>query len=115
MDERLKKLLMGLGIVAGIGAIAYVLSDDMVQEKTEATINRLRAKHFVREHLNGSEKAMQAIDRLDDEGINDLLKTADRFNDMKSSLSGGSDNKYLEAASTFKDQITDKTQDFLNR
>jgi hypothetical protein len=113
-DKLLKRMLMGLGIVAGIGAIAYVLSDDTVQEKTEATINRLRAKHFVREHLSGNDKALQAIDRLDDEGVNDLLHTVDRFNDMKNKLSGGSDNKYLEAASTFKDQITDKTQNLLN-
>ncbi len=114
MDDRMKKILMGFGIAAGIGAVAYVLSNDMVQEKVEAMYNRMRAKHFVKEHLNGNEKALEAIDRLDDEGINDILETVDRFNNMRNKLSsGGSDNKYLEAASDFKDQLTDKTKKML--
>lgn len=113
MDNNLKNALIGLGIAVATGAAIYFLTDEDFQEGAKATVNRRRAKRFVRNTLGGSDRALNAIDAMDDEDINNLLDTADRVEDIQDQLGDfGYDVK--DRAVDIKDQVFNYAKDLIN-
>lgn len=99
MDKKIQNVLLGAGAAIAITAITVYLASDEVQEKTNATVNRMRAKQFVRRNLNGNEKATQAIDNMSDSDINSLLETVDKYESIKDEFA------------QYGDKISDKAKD----
>lgn len=112
-NNKIRNILLGAGAAVAVTAIVAYLASDEVQEKTDATFNRLRAKHFVRNSLNGNDKAIQAIDNMDDEDINSLLETADKFDNLKSQFSSYGDRASDKAQLAMHD-VKDRTKEMLN-
>ena len=83
-----KGILIGLGAAAavGLGVFAIFLSSEEVQEKSKALVNRQRAKYLVRTKLDGNDKVLKAVDKLDDTSVNNLLSTFDSVNDLEDRL-----------------------------
>lgn len=83
-----KGILIGLGAAAavGLGVFAYIMSSEEAQEKSKALVNRQRAKHLVRSKLDGNDKVLKAVDKLDDSSINNLLSTFDSASDLEDEL-----------------------------
>lgn len=109
MNERLRNTLIGLGVGVAVGAVVFFLTDEELQEQTRGGVNRLRAKRFVKHHLNGSDRALTVVDNMDTHEINKLLDTVDRFEELQESFSGyRHDTK--EAAMKVKDQVVDYVQ-----
>ncbi|EKU93342.1 Uncharacterised protein [Alloiococcus otitis] len=83
-----KGILIGLGAAAavGLGVFAIFLSSEEVQEKSKALVNRQRAKYLVRTKLDGNDKVLKAVDKLDDSSVNNLLSTFDSVNDLEDQL-----------------------------
>ncbi|MDO5457494.1 MAG: hypothetical protein Q4F26_04030 [Atopococcus tabaci] len=113
MNNNLKNALIGLGIAAASGAAIMFFLNDNVQEATKASYNRMRAKYFVRNYLNGSERALKAIDHMDNEEINDLLETADRMSDLKHQFTDYGD-QFKDTAVDIKDNIVDYAKNLVN-
>lgn len=112
MNNNLRNALIGLGIAAAAGAaIVFFLNDD-VQESTKAGYNRMRAKHFVRHNLNGSERAIRAIENMDNEEINDLLQTADRVNELRHQFTDYG-SQFKDTALDIKENIVDYAKDLV--
>lgn len=108
MDSKTKKFIVGVGTIAALGVVTYLLSSDDAQEKLEAMINRQRAKHFVRDTLKGNKKAMSVIDNLSDHEITHLLNTVDKVGDMEDKLTDYSD-QLKNITTDVKDMFFDKT------
>lgn len=83
-----KGIILGVGaaVALGLGVFAYVLSSEDAQEKSKALVNRQRAKHLVRSKLNGNNKVLKAIDKLDDSSVNNLLATFDSASDLENQI-----------------------------
>lgn len=83
-----KGIILGVGaaVALGLGVFAYVLSSDDAQEKSKALVNRQRAKHLVRSKLDGNNKVLKAIDKLDDSSINNLLETFDSASELENQI-----------------------------
>lgn len=113
MNNNLRNALIGFGVAVAAGAAIVFFSNDNVQEATKASYNRMRAKHFVRNNLNGSERAIRAIDHMDNEEINDLLKTADRMNDLKHQFTDYG-SQFKDTATDIKDNIVDYAKHLVN-
>lgn len=104
MDNRTRNILIGVGTAFAIGVTAYFLSSDNAQQKTEAMMNRHKAKAFVKDKLKGNKKALSVVDQLSDGEINHLLSTVDRVSDLEGKISDYSDQ--LKNVSTdFKDML----------
>lgn len=108
MNSRTKGILVGVGSALAIGALAYFLTSDDAQEKTEALINRHRAKAFVKDKLKGNKKALSVVDKLSDEEVNQLLSTVDRVSDLEGKISDYS-HQLKDVSTDFKDMLMDKT------
>lgn len=113
MNNNVRNILIGVGAAVAAGAALLFLFNEDVQDNTKAAYNRRRAKHFVRNNLNGSDRAIQAIDHMNNDQINDLLDTADRVNDLKHQFSDcGSQIK--ETAVDFKDNVVEYARNLVN-
>jgi len=114
MNNRTKGILVGVGAAIAVGLTAYFLSSDDAQEKTEAMMNRHKAKSFVKDKLHGNKKAMSVVDQLSDEEVNHLLSTVNRVSDLEGKISDYSDQ--LKSVSTdFKDMVMAKTESVKNK
>lgn len=117
MDKTLRNVLIGLGVAAAVGVVVYIALDEDVQEKTEALVNRMRAKAYVQKNLDGNDTAMKAIDKMSDEDINNLLETVDRLDDINSKITGTASNlasDVKDKAVDFKDNVVDYAQDIFS-
>lgn len=104
-----KGIILGVGaaVALGLGVFAYVLSSEEAQEKSKALVNRQRAKHLVRTKLDGNNKVLKAIDKLDDSSINNLLDTFDSASELEDQI----EDKFKDAVKFLKKQ-TDKASDW---
>lgn len=98
--EENKGIILGVGaaVAVGLGVFAYALTSEDAQEKSKALVNRQRAKHLVRQKLNGNNKVLKAIDKLDDSSVNNLLSTLDSASDLESQL----EDKFNDATKFIK-------------
>lgn len=110
MDTRTKGIVVGIGTALAVGVAAYFLSSDDAQEKTEAMMNRHKAKAFVKEKLKGNKKALSVVEQLSDEEINRLLSTVNRVSDLEDKLSDYSD-QLKDVSSDFTSMLSDKADE----
>ncbi|MGO2696858.1 MAG: hypothetical protein ACTIJA_08265 [Bavariicoccus seileri] len=104
MVDKKKALIIGLGATLIIGAAAAIIaSDEEKRESVSAFINRQKVKCFVKDKLNGNEKALNAVDELSDADVNRLVAIVEKTGDWK--------ENFLEAFS----EVKDKTKDVLKR
>lgn len=114
VEERTKKLAVGIGTVVALGVVTYLCTSDDVQGRMEAMINRRKAKCFVRDTLKGNKKAMSVIDNLSDTEITHLLNTIDKVGAMEDKLSDYSE-QLKNITSDLKDTFLDKTNTLKNK
>ncbi|WP_025730163.1 hypothetical protein [Atopobacter phocae] len=82
-----KALWVSLGAATVIGVAAYfIANDEESRESIASFINRQKVKFFVREKLNGNNKAMELVDKLSDDDINRLMKVLETSKDWKESI-----------------------------
>ena len=109
MKNSTKALLIGFGTVFAVGAI-IVSSSNMAMEKIESKINRKRARYFVKEKLQGNEKAMSVVDDLSDMEVANLLSVVDKVSDLRGSVSSYGEH-FKDTTNDFRDAIMDKKDD----
>jgi len=108
MKNSKRALLVGLGATAAIVAIAAAIAfEEDAVDKIGSYLNRQRMKSFVKDHLKGSHKILQAIEDLTDDEVDGFLRVVDRTGDWKdSTLDLLSDLK--DKASEYKESVEDK-------
>lgn len=109
MKNSTKALLIGFGTVFAVGAI-IVSSSNMAMEKIESKINRKRARYFVKEKLQGNEKAMSVVDDLSDMEVANLLSVVDKVSDLRGSVSSYGEH-FKDTTNDFRGAIMDKKDD----
>ena len=85
----------------------------MYKRLQKQAYNRMRAKYFVRNYLNGSERALKAIDHMDNEEINDLLENRRSHEDLKHQFTDYGD-QFKDTAVDIKDNIVDYAKNLVN-
>lgn len=103
IDDTTRNILIGVGTAVAVGALAFLFTSEEAQTKTKAVVNRQKAKYYVKDKLNGNEKATQVVKNLSDEEVNTLLGTVDKVKDLEDKLS--------DVTSDFKNFVSDKTKD----
>ncbi|RLK62765.1 hypothetical protein D3H64_08205 [Atopobacter sp. AH10] len=104
MLDKKKALALAIGSSVIIGVLAALIAaDEEKRESVAAYINRKKVKFFVREKLNGNEKAMAIVDRLSDEDIQRLMNLLENSKDWKESFLA-----HLDQVKDNVDQVKDK-------
>ena len=86
------KILIGVGVTAGVGATATFVGSKAIIEKVERYRKRLAVKNFVKDKLHGNQTALELVDQLSDADVNNLLGAADKLNQLKDKLGEQTDN-----------------------
>ncbi|MCQ9210350.1 hypothetical protein [Granulicatella seriolae] len=96
-----KVVWLGIGIaVAAASAALLLASNDETQEKITAFINKQKVKSYVRDNLNGNEKAMKMIDNMNDGDINKFMSLLAKTSDLK--------DNFLDNVESAKDFLVEK-------
>ncbi|PRY82549.1 hypothetical protein CLV38_1108 [Alkalibacterium olivapovliticus] len=103
VDDTQKSILIGVGVAFLVGIATFLFSTETAQTKTKATVNRHKAKHYVKDKFNNSSSAKSLVDKLSDDEVNKLLGTVDKVSDLEGKLS--------DMTSDFKDYMQDKSKD----
>lgn len=118
MKKSTRNLLIGLSATVAIGAV-ILSSSDKTMDKIEAIINRQKAKSFVKDKLNGNEKALNVVEKLSDEEVVNLLNVVDKVSDLKGQVGTYTDhlkdatNEFKEMFMDKKENVTDKAENFV--
>lgn len=108
------RILLGSALaVAGLSL--YVYFDENTRSKVESYINREKAKYFIRQNLNGSEKLLSAVDTLSDQELTSLMKLLDNTQDFVSKASDNvtsTVNRVKELGEDVKGKIKTVKDDF---
>lgn len=103
VDDTQKSILIGVGVAFLVGIITFLFSTDSAKTKTKATMNRQKAKYYVRDKFNNSDNAKSLVDKLSDDEVNKLLGTVDKVSDLE--------GKFTDMTSDLKDYMHDKSKD----
>ncbi|MCC5895323.1 MAG: hypothetical protein JJU16_07655 [Alkalibacterium sp.] len=103
VDDTQKSILIGVGVAFLVGIIAFLSSSDSAKTKTKATVNRQKAKYYVRDKFNNNKSAKNLVDKLSDDEVNKLLGTVDKVSDLE--------GKFSDMTSDLKDFMHDKSKD----
>ncbi|MFD1316980.1 hypothetical protein [Loigolactobacillus zhaoyuanensis] len=101
-----QKLLLGIGVTAAVAAAGAYLAADAVMNKLQNHKKRNRIKGYVKDNLNGNQRVMDFVDRLNDDDIDHLLHMADKFGDVRERVSQYSD-RFQDKASDWRDVLKD--------
>lgn len=119
MKKSTRNLLIGLSATVAIGAV-ILSSSDKTMDKIEAIINRQKAKSFVKDKLNGNEKALNVVEKLSDEEVVNLLNVVDKVSDLKGQVGTYTDhlkdatNEFKEMFMDKKENVTDKAENLVD-
>jgi hypothetical protein len=108
MKKSTRNLLIGLSATVAIGAV-ILSSSDKTMAKIESIINRQKAKSFVKDKLNGNEKALNVVEKLSDEEVVNLLNVVDKVSDLKGQVGTYTDH-LKDATNEFKEMFMDKKE-----
>lgn len=103
VDDTQKSILIGVGVAFLVGITAFLFTSESAKTKTKATVNRQKAKYYVRDKFNNNETAKGMVDKLSDDEVNKLLGTVDKVSDLE--------GKFSDMTSDLKDFMHDKSKD----
>ncbi|MFC6170187.1 hypothetical protein [Loigolactobacillus jiayinensis] len=104
------KLLFGIGVTAAIAAAGAYLAADALMDKLQSYKNRNRVKSYVKDNLNGNQRVLNLVERLDDEDIDHLLQVADKFGDARDRVGQYSDTVQSKAS-----EVRDLLSDYMTK
>ena len=113
MKKSTRNLLIGLSATVEIGEV-ILSSYNKTMDKKEEIINRQKAKSFVKDKLNGNEKALNVVEKLSDEEVVNLLNVVDKVSDLKGQVGTYTDH-LKDATNEFKEMFMDKKENVADK
>ncbi|WP_027108972.1 hypothetical protein [Lacticigenium naphthae] len=110
MEQRTKRILIGVSAAVAIGATIYFVSSESTQKKIISQIKRQKARCYVKDKLRGNKKAVALVDKLSDNEVDHLLSTVHRVSDLEGKLAEYS-NQIKTVSTDLKDNLKDRSKE----